>query len=172
MFLAVASGAYRLEVGSPEKGAEAGRYELRTEELRGATPQDASRVAAHALYLRGWLLLGEGKPESLRAAASKLEEALPLWRDSGDRRGEVDTLNKLAQAHEDLNERAKAVETYERALVIAKEIGDRQGEAIILNNIGNLYSGAPANKERSLAYFRQAVAIFRELGDRRREVTC
>src|SRR5262249_38399460 len=44
--VAEASGDYRLEIRSPGKNALAGRYELKIEELRTATPQDRNRVAA------------------------------------------------------------------------------------------------------------------------------
>src|SRR5262249_46100465 len=47
------AGSYRLEVASLEKGAQPGRYEIRIEELRAATPQDLSRIAAQKAYAEG-----------------------------------------------------------------------------------------------------------------------
>src|SRR5262245_63395981 len=48
--IAEASGAYLIEVRSPEKTAKAGRYEIKVEELRAATAEDKYRVAGGAAF--------------------------------------------------------------------------------------------------------------------------
>src|SRR5262245_47862415 len=48
--IAEASGAYLIEVRSPEKTAKAGRYEIKVEELRAATAEDKYRVAGEVIF--------------------------------------------------------------------------------------------------------------------------
>ncbi|HEU4834109.1 MAG TPA: hypothetical protein VFS90_06840, partial [Pyrinomonadaceae bacterium] len=69
--LAESSGAYVLKVRSLEKGAVAGRYELRIEELRDATGTDRIQVAAERSYNAGAQLQAERTAESRRKAIEK-----------------------------------------------------------------------------------------------------
>jgi hypothetical protein len=59
-FIVEASGNYRLEVRALEKDAPAGRYEVRIEELRAATTQDRSRVAAEQAFTQAEALRVQG----------------------------------------------------------------------------------------------------------------
>jgi len=60
LLLAEVSGPYLFNVGSLEKDASAGRYEVRIEDVRAATEADRIRVAAERSYFeklgREWLL--------------------------------------------------------------------------------------------------------------------
>ena len=61
-----ATGAYQIEVRSPEKAAKTGRYRIKVEELRDATVKDKYRVAAESFFSRGeaatkWNARGEKK---------------------------------------------------------------------------------------------------------------
>ena len=69
--VAEVSGAYRLNVRSLEKGASAGRYDLRLEELRTATEADRTRVAAERAYFVAAQLQGERTGESRRKAIER-----------------------------------------------------------------------------------------------------
>src|SRR5690349_2891531 len=51
VFVAKVAGAYRLTVRSLDTGAVAGKYQLRLDEIRSATEQDASRVEAQDLFV-------------------------------------------------------------------------------------------------------------------------
>src|SRR5215204_2475459 len=79
-FVVAASGVYRLEVRSTEKKAPAGRYEVKLEELRAATPEDVSRVAAQQAQTEARRLVSQQSAESLRKAVEKYRGALDLWR--------------------------------------------------------------------------------------------
>ena len=72
-------------------------------------------------------------------ALQKLEQALILYREIGDRHGEGRTLTGLGAITDNLGQYPQALEYYEQALVIRQEIGDRSGEGVTLNNIGLNY---------------------------------
>jgi hypothetical protein len=80
------SGKYRIEVRAAAKKAAAGRYEIKIEEWRAATPQDSSRIEAQKAFAQGEILRKQGTKESQQAAIEKYEQALPLWRAAGARR--------------------------------------------------------------------------------------
>ena len=71
----------------------------------------------------------------MQKALEKFNEALPIRRAVGDRRG-----GYHAQQHRlglwSLGEMQKALEKYNEALPIRRAVGDRRGEAVTLNNIG------------------------------------
>src|SRR5262249_31069764 len=52
--------------------------------LISAPAQDQKRLAAQRKFEEGESLRKQGKPESIRLAVKKYEEALQLWRDIGD----------------------------------------------------------------------------------------
>ncbi len=104
-FVAEDSGSYRLQVRSPEKAAAAGRYQVRIDELRPATAQDKSRIAAEDAFKQAEVLHGQGAAETLRGAIAKYQESLPLFRTAGDRGGEALAHNGLGLAYSSLGEK-------------------------------------------------------------------
>ena len=117
---------------SLQKGASAGRYEVRIEDLRTATEADRTRVAAERSYFAGAQLESENTPESRRKAIERYGEALRLMREVGERRGEAMTLTSIGTVYNLLGERQKALEYLEQALTVWRAIGDRHLEAITL----------------------------------------
>src|SRR5262245_49933137 len=108
--VAEVTGAYLFNVRSLEKGASAGRYEVRLEEVRDATEADRKRVAAERSYFAGTQLLTERTAESRRKAIDQYGEALRLMREAEDRRGEAMTLANIGMLYNLLDERQKALE--------------------------------------------------------------
>jgi hypothetical protein len=88
-------GQYRLDIRSLEKGVPAGRYEAKIEEIRPATSQDGLRIAAERTFAQAQKLRFQGTAKSVREALQKYEEALPMLRAIGDRRGEATTLHNI-----------------------------------------------------------------------------
>src|SRR5262249_37013769 len=82
-FVSEAAGSYRLEGRALGKNASAGRYEAKITELRAATAQDRSRVAAERAFFEGGQLRAQGTAASLRQALARYEEALTLCRAAG-----------------------------------------------------------------------------------------
>ncbi len=158
------SGIYRLEVRSLEKDAAPGRYEVKVEELRGATVQDNTRIAAERAYAEATLLYAQGTAESRRRAIEKYEVALQLWRPLGDRIKEALILNQIAVIYERFGEIKKALEYHHQALPLRHAMGDRAGKAQTLNNMGVAYNLLGENQS-ALDSYGQAVPLWRALGD-------
>ncbi len=101
-------------------------------------------------------------------ALKRLNQALAVYREIADPRGECVTLNNLADVQQHLGFHDEALDHYQQALLIIRELGDRQREAILFNNIGNLCQRA-GRYDESLKHYRNALSIYREIGDRRCE---
>jgi len=163
--VAEASGDYRLEIRSPGKNALAGRYELKIEELRTATPQDRNRVAAQKASMDAKALRNQRTAESMRRAISKFQEALSLWKTVGDDRLEAYTLQELGLIYSDLSDYQKALDSYIQAGAIYKVTGDLRGQIGIFTNIGWIY-GTLGDYEKAIEFYERAVRESRATGDR------
>ena len=158
------SGSYVVNVRSLEKGASAGRYELRIEELRTATEADRTRVAAERAYVVAAQLQGERTGESRRKAIERYGEALRLMREAGDRRGEAMTLTNMGTVYNLLSEPQKALAHLDQALSGWRVIGDRHLEAVTLSLKGGVYY-ALAEPQKALASYSLALPVMRAVGD-------
>jgi len=165
--IAEAAGAYMVEVRSAEKIAQAGRYEIKVEELREATVEDKYRADAESLY-REAELLRLGTLEERRKGLDKYQEALELYRKAGDSRGEAETLDGIGAVHESLGEMWKALDKFNEALPIKRAIGNRSGEATTLSNIGAVYQSL-GEMRKALDKYNEALPIKRAVGDRQGE---
>jgi CHAT domain-containing protein/tetratricopeptide (TPR) repeat protein len=162
--IAEASGAYLIEVHSPEKIAKTGRYEIKVEELRAATAEDKYRVAGETVF-REAELLKNGTLEDKRKSIEKYHEALDLYRRASDRNGEAQTLNNIGEVYWSLGEIRKALDKYNEALSISREVGDRSGEAVTLNNIGAAYWSL-GEMQKALEKYSEALPLRHAVGDR------
>jgi CHAT domain-containing protein/Tfp pilus assembly protein PilF len=161
--VAEASGSYRLEIRTFNHAAARESYQLKVEELRAPTPQDRARIAAIKASTEGKRLIEQGGAQSFRLAQGKYEEALPRWREVGDRFAEAQTLDCLGLLLWLLGSPAKAIEYYNQALTIRREIKDNYGEGESLNNIAAAYS-ALGKKEQALEYYNRALPLRRAGG--------
>src|SRR5262249_37324870 len=156
LFIAAASGSYRLEVRSPEKRVKAGKYEVKIEELREATRKDTDRIAAQTIFLDGFKLTSQGKAEPLREAAKKYERSLEEWRALGETHRAAVTLNRLGELYYHLGERKRALECDLQELSFREAIGDRGMMAETLTSIGVAYISL-GDYRKALAYLNQAL---------------
>ncbi len=112
-----------------------------------------------------------------RGAIGYLEQALAIQREIGDRYNEGNNLGNLGSAYFMLGDARGAIGYYEQALAIAREIREasrseaertaaRQGEGADLGNLGLAYA-ALGDARGAIGYYEQALAIAREIGDRR-----
>jgi len=65
-----------------------------------------------------------------------LERSLEIRRDIGDRWGEGQAANNLADAYQWLGRTTEALELYRRALELNREVGNRYGQGVSLVNMG------------------------------------
>jgi tetratricopeptide (TPR) repeat protein len=123
------------------------------------------RTSANNLTALGnaYFFLGE-----VRRAIGVYEQALAIFREIGDRRGEGGDLASLGNGYSVLGEVRRAIGVYEQALAIFREIGDRRGEGTALTGLGSAHS-ALGEVRRAIGVYEQALAIDREIGDRRGE---
>jgi len=178
LFIAEAKGYYLLEVSAAKEAGEsrdaaapgAKRYRAEITELRAATEQDRNRVSAERKHTEADMLRAENKPESLKQAAQKYQDAITLWRGSGDRQREADALGGLGATFSSLNEHQQARDQYNQALVIRRALNDRAGEANALNSLG-LAHNSMREYQQAIGFYEQALEIRRAAGDERRQAS-
>lgn len=160
-----ASGAYKLDVASPDKISRAGRYEANLLEQRAGTNRDRSRIAADKTFAEALAQQQKGTLVSLRGASEKFQEGLALFRSIGDRSREADVLINLGIVHLNLGEHAKALDFLAAALEARRTIGDKKGEARALSIIGVVYYST-GDHGRALEYYEKALALSGSVGDK------
>jgi CHAT domain-containing protein len=166
--IATVAGEYRLEARSSEPRAATGQYEARIEELRASSPQDETRIAAQAAFAEGMQLISAPKIEARRKALEKIESALLLFREVGDRSGEANALQVLGFLNSLLGGKQKALEYYGQELQLRRELKDGRGEAQSLGNLGVIYN-VMGEAQQALEHYRQALPLLRAYNNRRIE---
>ncbi len=144
--VAEAEGDYKVEVYS-YSGTPAGDYELRVEGPRDTTAADERRVTAERLFVEAQVLrLGvnaktprEQAQEQYNLAIGKYSEALPLWRELDDARGEGYSLYGIGRSYTALAQPAAALDYMGRARERLRAAGDVPGEAFVLNEMGGTH---------------------------------
>jgi tetratricopeptide (TPR) repeat protein len=109
------------------------------------------------LYALGILLLWA---EKFAKATEVARECLALFRACGDQQGEADALILLGYDLQYLDKRESADELYEQSLALARSLGDARRQALALFRLG--YD----RPDRQLAYWEEAIALFRQVDDR------
>jgi len=93
------------------------------------------------------------------------QKALNVRRETGDRIGEVRTLNNIGVVYYSLGQYEDSLSYYQQVLKIVQEIGESALEGTVLNNIGSVYYDL-GQYEDSLNYYQQALKIMQKIGDR------
>lgn len=137
-----------------------GNYWLSTF-LHKPESQAYPRARAGALYSHLRILNHLNQVDKLRSTA---KECLELYRALGDQSVEVDILLISAQ---EISSVAHKTELFQHALKLVQTSGDVWRHARLLHQMGWNHSGG----ER-LAYWQQAIMIFRQLGDWRSLAQC
>jgi len=138
--VAEVAGSYRLSVQAKEKGAPAGRYEIRVVELRAATEKDRALQEARDLYAGSRKLYLAGKYDEARPLAERTLEIREKW--LGPEHSDVAyPLWILASLYFAKNDHSKAEPLYQRALNIwEKALGTgHPNVAYPLNSLAGLY---------------------------------
>jgi hypothetical protein len=111
--VAESSGSYRLEVRSLDKTAAKGRYEVKIKELRAATEQDKSVVAAERLIAEGIELDRQATADTWRKAIEKYQQSIPLWQAAKDPAWESTALYLIGTAYILFRGEAEGVRIFE-----------------------------------------------------------
>lgn len=104
----------------------------------------------------------------IEAALQSWEQALRLYRQSGNRRGEGRVLGNQGAVQEALGNYREAIAAFSDSLDIARDIGDAQGIAFALSNLGHTHERL-AEYDIALSYQQQALDYARQRGDRTSE---
>jgi CHAT domain-containing protein/tetratricopeptide (TPR) repeat protein len=183
------AGTFHLALDPPHPATDRERLRIQAERLRFQADADSDSDEA-TRYVRGvsgyrsslekWKELGESFERAvtlfrlgelleqmgrLDEARSVLEEALPLWRSTGDRSGESRCLDELAIVHSEQGDPRTGLELYAQALALRRSLGPHpysegrilNGMAIALSNLGDIPG--------SIARYTEALELARQDGD-------
>src|SRR5262249_23602715 len=95
-------------------------------------------------------------------------QALPLWGELRDKRGEANTLAAMGFVYRDLNERQKALEYLNRSLPLHREVGNRGGQSDTLTHLGIVHNDL-GEREKAIEYLEQSLALAQAVTDPHRE---
>jgi tetratricopeptide (TPR) repeat protein len=134
------------------------------ERALAASPGTRSRPRAEALANACSLAWAQ---RDHAAAVAFGEEALALFRQLGDRRGEAGALRALGAAEiaVDRGDPDRPGALLEQALAIWRELGNQQGVAATLGNLGFL-AWTRGDTVRAIERYEEALTISRAIGDR------
>ncbi len=161
------SGIYRLEV-IPFRGNVPQSYTVFIDEQRAATPSDPGRVAAENLLMQAERFRSSVEKDSAEKAISAFEDALKIYKDINELKGQAYVTGALGELHESLNQKKKALDYFQQALGFWRAIKDDYHVAATLNNIGAIYNSM-SEKPQALSTLAQSLALWRTLGDRNNE---
>ena len=130
--------------------------------------QTDPNAEAERLLMQGLELFKQETAESQRQAIAKWEEALLLFRKTGDLSREASLLLFISRVYDSLGEKQKALNYFQQALPLIRQVKDRPLEAATLNNIGGVYDSL-GEKQKALNYYQQALPLMRQVEDRRLE---
>ena len=125
-------------------------------------PNNPRKAQADRLLQQG---IQQYQTSQFRAALQSWEQALTIYQEIKDRKGERNALGNLGEAYRSLGDYQKAIEYQQQGLAIAREIGDREGEGQSLGNLGIAYYFL-GDYQKAIEYHQQRLAIAREIGDR------
>ena len=100
-----------------------------------------------------------------KAAVEHYQQALAIFRETGNRDGEAASLVGLAGSYATLGQTTAAIEHHQQALAIYRETGNRDGEASSLSGLGGSYATL-GQTTAAIEHHQQALATFRETGNR------
>jgi tetratricopeptide (TPR) repeat protein len=170
--LAAASGLHEIAWKLP--AAAMSFYYRRSHWGDSVTAHQVGLESARALgdrHAEAWMLNNLGIAYSVRRREEGIrcfEQAMTIYRELGDLRGESRAATNVANAYFDLRRFSEALEAAQRSLAIQRRAGKRYGEGIALELIGCACRELGRYAE-AIDHMYAALAIFRELGDRRTE---
>jgi CHAT domain-containing protein/lipopolysaccharide biosynthesis regulator YciM len=163
--IAEQSGAYLLEARA--NGKAAGIYSISIE-IRTATEGDRHLVSAdRAIHLSEKLRQAK-TAEGFRQAASKLEEAVALLKQTDESVLIAATLRTLGAVYRSAGEREKALAVYAESLSLFRQSGNDEQAALVLRDMGAIYRSMQ-QIERAIELYTEALKIHRARGDREKE---
>ncbi|MDF5716797.1 MAG: CHAT domain-containing protein [Rhizonema sp. NSF051] len=127
-----------------------------------AQTPDARKAEADRLLQQG---IEQYQTSQFEAALKSWSQALIIYREIKNRKGESQSLGNLGAAYDALGNYGLAIDYQQQRLAIARSIKDRLGESQSLGNLGAAYD-ALGNYALAIDYQQQRLAIARSIKDR------
>ncbi len=127
---------------------------------------DGARAARHRPG-EAWILNNLGEALGITGDSDGigfLEQALAIRHEIGDRMGEAQAANNLADAYRALGRLTEVLELQRRALAVNRAVGYRFGEGIALVNLGDVLANLDRADE-AIDSLQQARRVFAEIGE-------
>jgi CHAT domain-containing protein len=164
-FMPPVSGVYRFRLDLLRSDDPPETYKIEVNELRESTAQDETRVAASQALVEIYRLKDQDSPASRQQAAQKSEEAISLFRDAGDRRGEAEAFQVLSFRSFVATDYQAAIDYLEQAKGLWHALADYGAEAAALDSMAN-YLGRLGESQKALDSLNESLLLRRALGDR------
>lgn len=132
-----------------------------------AQTQDSRIMEANKLLEKGAKQL---EANQLEAALQSFKQALKIFRETKESRGELLTLASIASIYYKIADYREAINYFQEGLSIAREIKDAQGEALMLVGVGTVYH-LLADYPEAIKYHQQSLNLARKIKSRSFEVT-
>jgi len=148
-----------IDEGKSDEAQAILRESFKTSEKHGFKPG-----MALTMQWLGFIDLQKGQ---MKSGIEKLERALKLTNDLGDRVQTASLLNLLGKAYMDIKDHDRALQYYKQALGIDEQTGNILGRAITHNNIGKIYF-AKGLYDKAMEQYMAALNILIGIGDTQR----
>lgn len=125
-------------------------------------PSVAALQEANRLFKRG---VQQYRVNQITGALRSFQQALTVYQQLGDRRGEAEALLFLGLAYASLKQHSQAIAYSEQALSRLRALRDINGEALALMNLGSAYL-ALSQHAKAVPYLEQALPLHQMLRDR------
>ena len=168
MTVAETDGRYRIVVRPVVEGAPAGRYVIRLEAPRQATPADAARVGVMRAFEAAVAFRKGAQPRSWEQAVQPLRDAIARFHELGDREYEGRALLEAAFNANNLRS-AESREMAERALALYRELGDENGVTKAAGALG-VYHSDRGEIPEGLHWLGESLALSRQVGNPSQEL--
>ena len=126
--------------------------------------------AAENLFKEGKDLFDRQTLETHRQAREKFLAAADLYRETGDKSGEGQSLVGAAFVSNNLGEKQVALGFYVRALPLFEVIADDYWHGLTLNNIAGIYDDV-GEKQKALEFYDKSLPLIRRAGDKSLEAS-
>ncbi|MDQ3634584.1 MAG: tetratricopeptide repeat protein [Acidobacteriota bacterium] len=137
------TGDYKINIFTLSDNAEPGTYSLELADNRNLTDTDRKILSAVKFHQEADKLRAEA--ETRVESIPLYEKALEIWRETGEKADEGNTLRAMGFAYQRMDDLEKAKEHFGKALEIWEEIGDHRSAAF-----ANVIFGVIAKKQNDL----------------------
>jgi CHAT domain-containing protein/tetratricopeptide (TPR) repeat protein len=163
--ITVSAGIHHLAVVAPGQTEESIHYELNLEEPRPATAKDKNEIAAEAACAIAEEYRAEGKAEYFHRSIEKYNEALELWRDTGNQTAQLDTLKNIGDVYYTLSDYKEGLGYHKLAHSLSLSTHDDFRKTTALNDIGYAYIYL-GDYQKALEHCQQALELSRLISNR------